>query len=50
MRRAGGTISAKMGLLQAGAAQLFISPHVTIVTAYIATVEASPLCGSTYAT
>ena len=47
MRRWAGTISAKMGLLQAGAAQLLSRPQVTMATEYIVTVIGSPLCGST---
>lgn len=45
--RFAGTISANTGLLQAGAAQLFSSPHSTMTTPYMATVLGSPLCGST---
>ena len=47
MRRWAGTISAKMGLLQAGAAQLLSRPQVTMATEYIITVIGSPLCGRT---
>jgi hypothetical protein len=48
LRSCGGTISEKMGLLQAGADQLFTSPNSRKVSAWAATDEDAPWVGSPY--
>ena len=45
-RKRGGTISAKMGLLQAGWDQLFSRPMLTSTAAYMTTVAGAPFSGS----
>ena len=45
LRRSGGTISAKMGLLHAGAAQLMESPSNSMTAAYRPTVDDAPFKG-----
>lgn len=47
-RKWGGTISAKMGLLQAGAAQLIKTPMQPSTAAYNAAVPLSPSSGKPY--
>lgn len=46
LRRCGGTISAKTGLLHAGAAHVFKTPIVTRAQPYRATVPGCPFSGS----